>query len=122
MMLASKNLKTFYSNIKHITCFSHALHNCALKIKMKFKNVDFLIASVKGLVNKNPSRKKLFSDVGKIPDPIVTRWRSWMNAALFYVENFNEVSLIINEIKNDRGVLINNAKNAINETMLVLNC
>ncbi len=98
---AAKNLKAFYCNMKHITCFSQL----CIKIKMRFKNVDYLIASIKGLVNKNPSRKKLFSEVGRIPDPIVTRWGSWINAALFYVEHFEEVSGIVNEIKDDGDII-----------------
>ncbi len=113
MTLCAKNLKPFYQNLLHITCFVHALHNCAFKVKSKYHNVDFLIASIKGLVVKNYDRKQQFERIGKIPEPIVTRWGSWLNAALYYSLNFNEIFQITDSIENDNSIHLSNAKNAI---------
>ncbi len=117
MVLCAKNLKLFYSNMIHITCFAYAMHNCAFKIKKHYQNVDLLIGAVKGLVNKNFNRIQDFAHLEKIPQPIVTRWGSWLNAALYYCKNFDEVSVIVESLEAD-GILISNAKKAVRITSI----
>ena len=112
MMKSVRNLKILYPNLMHVTCFAHALHNCVFKIKKNYKNVDFLIASMKGMVHKNINRKQLFQEIGPIPCPIVTRWGTWLNAVHFYSKNLNEIKNIVESI-HDEGVLVGNAKKSI---------
>ncbi len=114
MYLCAKNLKLFYPNMRHITCFAHALHNCAFRVKRAYPNVDFLIASIKGLVVKNHKRKEEFIHLKKIPEPIVTRWGSWLDAALYYSVNFDEVFEVTNSLKDDNSLHLTNAKDAVN--------
>ncbi|KAF7684988.1 hypothetical protein CDIK_4263, partial [Cucumispora dikerogammari] len=53
MVNAEKELKILNPNLFYITCFVHMIHNCALKIKKVFKEVDFLISSLKCAVVKS---------------------------------------------------------------------
>ena len=53
MCRAGKVLKEIYSNLLHVTCLAHLLHNCALKLKSFCEEVDDLIAAVKASVVKN---------------------------------------------------------------------
>ena len=79
MVSAGKNLKMFYPELFHVTCTAHLLHNCCLKIRSFFPNVDKLIASVKSAVVRNKERRNLFKDIGLPPEPVLTRWGSCSN-------------------------------------------
>eukprot|EP00477_Mikrocytos_mackini_P003746 GAHX01005035.1.p1 GENE.GAHX01005035.1~~GAHX01005035.1.p1 ORF type:complete len:355 (-),score=57.38 GAHX01005035.1:2-1066(-) len=95
MEKAASLLKNFYPSLINITCLSHLLHNVCLKIKNHFKNVDNLIGYTKALIQKNSTRRALFCDIGQPPTPIVTRWGSWLNAANYYIQHYEEVKEIV---------------------------
>ena len=88
-------LKSLYSKLFHLMCVAHLLHNCAMKIKSHFEDVDQLIAKVKAVTIKNKSRQAKFSAIGYPPQPVPTRWGSWLNAALHYAKNLPEVKVIV---------------------------
>lgn len=75
-MKAASTLHQMYPRLFHITCIAHLLHNCALRIKAYYRNVNNLIASLKLATLKNKARSKMFSEIGTPPDTIVTRWGS----------------------------------------------
>ena len=43
----------------------------------------------------------MFDSTGQPPQVIVTRWGSWLSAALFYSENLPAVKLAMEEISED---------------------
>ena len=47
MIAAGITLKSLYPKLFHVTCVAHLMHNCAIKIKSYFEDVDRLIAKVK---------------------------------------------------------------------------
>ena len=73
-------LEFLYPKPLHVTRVAHLLHNCAMKVKSHFKDVDQLIAKVNTTTVKNIARQVKFAIVGWPPKPIVTRWGSWLNA------------------------------------------
>ena len=91
--LAGKTLKELYPSLMHVTCVAHLLHNCAMRVSAHFKNIDEIIATI-----KNKDRKKDFHDAGlpSPPDPVITRWATWLRAALYYSENLPAVCTIVN--------------------------
>ena len=56
MIAAGITLKSLCSKLFHVTCVAHLLHNCAMKIKSHFEDVDQLIAKVKAVTIKNETR------------------------------------------------------------------
>ena len=40
MIAAGTTVKSLYSKLFHVTCVAHLLHNCAMKIKSHFEDVD----------------------------------------------------------------------------------
>lgn len=113
MMKFATCMLDIYPNIVHVTCISHLYHNCAEKIRSNYKDVDFLIASMKALVNKNETRKDLFASLGAIPTPIITRWGTWLEAVQYYYNNFHHVKKIVVALKEEDGKIITNAKDAV---------
>ena len=73
MNAAGIALKPLYPKLFHVTCVAHLLHNCAMKIKSHFENVDQLIAKVKAVTIKNKTRQAKFSAIGYPPQPVPTR-------------------------------------------------
>ena len=116
MSSAGKTLKELrvYPSLMHVTCVAHLLHNCAMRVRAYFKNIDEVIATIKAAI-KNKNRKKDFHDAGlpSPPDPVITRWATWLRAALYYSENLSAVRTIVNNWTS-AGLLVSRAKDAIN--------
>ena len=120
MSLAGKTLKELYPSLMHVTCVAHLLHNCAMRVRAHLKNIDKIIATIKTATIKNKDRKKDFHDAGlpSILDPVITRWATWLRAALYYSENLPAVRTIVNNWRST-GLLVSRAKDAINVEDLV---
>ena len=88
MIAAGITLKSLYLKLFHVTCVAHLLHNCAIKIKSYSEDMDQLIAKIIAVTFKNKTRHAKFSAIGYPPQPVSTRWGSWLNAALYYAKNF----------------------------------
>ena len=69
-----------------------------MRMRAHFKNIDEVIATIKAATIKNKDRKKDFHDAGLPfpPDPVITRWATWLRAALYYSENLPAVRTIVN--------------------------
>ena len=120
MCLAGKPLQELYSSLMHVTCVAHLLHNCAMRVRAHFKNIDEVIATIKAATIKNKDRKKDFYDASlpSPPDPVITRWATWLRAALYYNENLPAVRTIVSNWTS-AGLLVSRAKDAINVEDLV---
>ena len=120
MSSAGKTLKELDPSLMHVTCVAHLLHNCVMRVRAHFKNIDEVIATIKAATVKNRDRKKDFHDPGlpSPPDPVITRWATWLRAALYYSENFPTVRTIVNNWTS-AGLLVSRAKDAINMEGLV---
>ena len=120
MSSAGKTLMKLYPSSMHVTCVAHLLHNCAMRVRAHFKNIDEVIATIKAATIKNKDRKKDFHDAGlpSPPDPVITRWATWLRAALYYSENLPAVRIIVNNWTS-AGLLVSRAKDATNVQGLV---
>ena len=75
-------LKKLHPSLMHVNCVAHLLHNCAVRVH--FKNIDEIIATIKAATIKNKDRKNDFHDTGLLspPDHVITRWATWLRAVL----------------------------------------
>ena len=106
---AGITLKSLYSKLSHMTCVAHLLHNCAMKIKSHLEDVDNLIAKVKAVTIKNKTRLAKFSAICYLPQPVPTRWGSWLNAVLYYAKKLPEVKAVVESFVGN-GILVTQAK------------
>ena len=95
MTAAGVLLKKLYSRLFQVTCMGHLLHTCAMKVRANYPAVDELVAMVKAVTIKNRSRRAFFTSIGQPPQPVVTRWGSWLTAAFYYSRNLPEVRNIV---------------------------
>ena len=92
-----------------------------MRVRAHLKNIDEVIATIRAATIKNKDRKKDFHDAG-LPfpsDSVITRWATWLRAALYYSENLPAVRIIVNNWTS-AGLLVSRAKDAIDVEDLVL--
>ena len=92
-----------------------------MRVRAHFKNIDEVIATTKAATIINKDRKKDFHDAGlpSSPDPVITRWATWLRAAIYYSENLPAVRTIVNNWTS-AGLSVSRPKDAINVEGLVL--
>ena len=120
MSLAGKTLKELHPSLMHVTCVAHLLHNCAMHVHAHFENIDGIIATINAATIQNKDRKKDFHDAGlpSLLDSVITRWATWLRAALYYIENLPAVRTIVNNWTS-ADLLVSRANDAINVEDLV---
>ena len=117
IVAAGAILKSLYPKLFHVIGETHLLHIYAMKIKSHFENVDHLIAKVKSATVKNKTRQAKFTTIGCPLQLVVIRWRSWLNAVLYYAKNLPEMKAIEESFKKF-GILVTQAKVILQTTCL----
>ena len=116
MTASSVALKLLYSNLFHLTCIAHLLQNCGEKVCSHYWDIDNLIARVKASTGKNKTRRQMFSDIGSLPETIITCWGYWLHTAEYYATNLVKAREIVNSFNGD-GFIARRAKEAVNKVM-----
>ena len=78
-------LMELYPSLIHVNYLAHLIHNCAMRVRAHFKNIDEEKAMIKTATIKNKDRKKDFHNAG-LPSPpylVITRWATWLKVALY---------------------------------------
>ena len=117
MIVAGITLKSLYPKLFHVTCVANLLHSCAMKIKSHFEDVDQLIAKVKAVTIKNNTKQTKFNVIGYPPQPVPTRWISWLNAALYCAKNLPELKAIMESFVGC-GILVTQVKVSLQKSGL----
>lgn len=125
MVKAAKSLLLFYPNLLHVTCLAHGLHRVAEKVRDVFAPVNKIISSGKKIFLKAPVRvavyKEMCPDLPLPPEPILTRWGTWLNAALFYAQNLDAIKKVINTLDSDDSAAVFVAKEMLSDSSLQKN-
>lgn len=99
----------------------NAFHHVTETIISQFPKVDFLISTIKKIFLKAPSGVNVFKEnypqTPLSPEPMITRWGTWLQAAEYYCDNFSVIEDVISKLEID-AVSVENAKNLIKSTSL----
>jgi hypothetical protein len=95
---------------------AHGLHRLSETIRDKFSDFDLLISNTKKVFLKAPTWVGTFKEkclnLSLPPQPIITRWGTWLDAAFYYGMNFDKVKEVVdtfnNSIKNELSVILSN--------------
>ncbi|XP_003740992.2 uncharacterized protein LOC100904551 [Galendromus occidentalis] len=102
MRKAGSVLQVLFSKMLHLTCAAHAVHRIAEEIRSKFPDVDELISNGKKIFLKSAARVTVFREIATgvplPPQPILTRWGTWLNAAKYYAEHFVPFSNVVHAL------------------------
>lgn len=114
MCAAMNTIKALYPKMLHITCFSHGLHRLAEFIRFEFMTVNEFISSNKAIFIKTPSRRNVFKtmapNIALPPAPCITRWTTWLKAAIYYCDNFEMVKRVVDTFDDEDSDAIRRAK------------
>lgn len=117
MIKAGKHLRVFFPKMIHLTCLAHAFHRVAESVRSAFPEVDSLISSVKKIFLKAPSRVQIFKEnypeLPLPPQPIITRWGTWLEAALYYSKNLGKIEDVISKLDCESAAAIFQAQNLL---------
>ncbi|KAH6933145.1 hypothetical protein HPB50_012496 [Hyalomma asiaticum] len=115
-------LKVFYPELLHVTCLAHGLHRVCEELRKSFSSVNELIAAGKAVFLKAPSRVRAFKeqlpDVPLPPEPVVTRWGTWVKAVDYYNKHFAGVKAVINSFAADESIAVRRAQTVLHHDTL----
>jgi hypothetical protein len=98
MKAAICGIKGLFVNMSHVTCIVNALHNTSEAVRNRCKILNNLIVSMKEVLSKSASRKALFKEFCELelpPNPVVTRWETWIETTSYYFANYEIVKKFI---------------------------
>ena len=97
-MVAAGVILCLYPKLFRVICTAHLLHNCAMKVKSHFEDVDQLISKIKSATKKANQTKKirLYWSPTYL---VVTRWVSRLNAAKNYVKKLPDVKQLMESLR-----------------------
>jgi hypothetical protein len=108
----------------HITCLAHGLHRVAEEIRNMFPKVDKLISNVKKTFLKAPYRVQIFKneapEVMLPPEPIITRWGTWLDATDYYCKHIQSIRNVFMKLDDDSASILK-VKNILDDQQLDAN-
>lgn len=125
MVKAGSAIQILYPKMLHVTCLAHALHRVAEQIRSDFPLVDKRISSVKKVFLKCPARIQIFKneapELSLPPEPVITRWGTWLTAAIYYCNSYQTIKKIINKFDPNDALSIRTAQEIIGERLVEAN-
>lgn len=125
MVKAGKTIKVLYPKLEHITCLAHALHRVAEEVRVQFPEVNNLISTIKKVFLKSPYRVQIFKNIAPgislPPEPILTRWGTWINACNYYCEHLNDIKKVISQLNPEDALSIKNAQSLVENSNIEAN-
>lgn len=122
MVKAAQAIQIFYPKITHLICVAHGLHRVCEQIRGLYTNVDRLISNVKKVFLKAPLRVEIFKDLepdlALPPQPIITRWGTWLNAVNYYATNFEKIVRIFDALDDEEAALIKISKSLLRDNTI----
>lgn len=120
MVKAAKAIAVFYPKVTHVTCIAHGLHRLCERIRDQYESVNKVIANVKKVFLKAPNRieilKEMYPDLSLPPEPVITRWGTWLAAVNYYAENYERILQVLTALNSDGSQSIKIAKEILTNT------
>lgn len=114
MFRATALLHTFYPNIVYVPSLAHGLYRVSEEIRKQFGHVNELISSVKRVFLKAPARMRALKEqlpgILLLPEPVLTRWRTWLSAVEYYSTDFSSIKCVVDGFSTDDAVCIRQAQ------------
>lgn len=110
MVRAGDLIREIYPKVIDDTWVVHAVNLVCEKIRYIFHDPNDLIANVKKIFVKAPYRVRAFQeacpDIPLPPEPVLTRWGTWLEAVVYYDEHYNAIQSVVSKFDADDAVAI----------------
>ncbi len=122
MKKVGKDLATLFPKMIHVTCLAHGLHRIADHIRCLFSKADDLVNNIKKIFLKSPNRvqllKEMYPDLPLPPQPVITRWGTWLDAVQYYVDHYEEIRDVVQNI-DDNSLAISKARALLRDDSVI---
>lgn len=102
MKAAYNSLHVVFPKMTHVTCIVHGLNRVAEQVRIQYPNVNILVHSVKSIFLKARVRVRLFKTelpaVPLPPQPVITRFATWLSAIRYYSEHFDAIKQFVMQL------------------------
>ena len=119
MCKAMRALQILFPKMVHITCLAHGLHRIAELVRSTYLEVNRLISTTKSIFIKAPHRTHLFRElcpnVPLPPSPIITRWGTWLEAARYYAEHFENLNKVVMALDETEALSIQECRELVSD-------
>lgn len=91
-----EGLSGLLPNAVHVTCWAHIISLVGEEFRAALSMTDGLVAAMKQIFSKAPGRRARYlshlrekncNDAKLPPSPVLTRWNTWFEAALYHAEH-----------------------------------
>lgn len=117
MIKAAEAIGVFYPNVTHITCLAHGMHRVCEFIRDCYTNVDLFISNAKKTFLKSPARIQVLRETAPHlplpPEPVTTRWGTWIKAVNYYAKYFDDFVEILANINCDDSSAVRQCQSLI---------
>ena len=116
MTKAVESLQVPLQKMIHINCLAHNLNRVAEKVVELYPELNELISLGKQVFLKTPLRREklLAKNLSLPPEPVITRWGTWLEATDYYLKNYETFTEFIRELEDDT-LAINRLKKLVEE-------
>lgn len=123
MTKAAENLKIFFPKLIHCTCLAHGLNRVAETVRDEFPLVNSLVTNIKKVFVKAPLRVQVYNEklpgIPLPPEPILTRWGTWLNCVNFIADNYAGIKDVICEFDPHSSISIKKCIDIFNNPALI---
>ncbi len=110
MKLSGRLLVTDFPKMINVTCLAHLWHRLAEEIRNTYPEANDIISETKKVFRKAPNRVREFREqapgVLLPPEPILTRWGTWIEAAKYYAAHFPQIADVIAILEPDAQCVV----------------
>ena len=81
MLSAGVTLKTLYPHLLHVTCAANGIQRVIEEVRSNNTLADQFVSNIKKVFVKCSRRKRFYKEITNFPlppEPIVTRWNTWL--------------------------------------------
>ena len=118
MKKAGKAIQCFYPKSLHVTCLAHGLHRICEEVMKHFPEVNDLISNAKNVFLKSPFRVREFKEkcpgIPLPPEPVLTRWGTWLNATEYYCTHLELTKIVIMTFDQQDALSIKKLQESLN--------
>jgi len=105
MIKAGGIIKSLCPHLIHLTCLTHGIHRLSEEIRENFREIDRYISNFMKVFKKSPRRINLFKEtlvyLSLPPEPVVTRWGTWLTKAIYHATHFESLKKVIFKLEDD---------------------
>ena len=116
MTKAVESLQVQLQKMIHINCLANNLNRVAEKVVELYPELNEIISLGEQVFLKAPLRREklLTKNLSLSPEPVITRWGTWLEATDYYLKNYETFTEFVRELEDDT-LAVNRLKELVEE-------